>query len=185
MANIGLKDLFIAPITENEGVETYGTPERLAKAISADLSINVAQAVLYADDGADEVVNEFVDGDLKLMINDLTPQKQAKLLGQTLEGESVVYANEADLAPYFAVGFRAKKPGGKFKYVWLYKVKFGVPSESYKTKGESIEFTTPEITGKIIKNDKGDWKVDAVVAETDPIAAAWFTAVKEKTPAGP
>ncbi len=182
MANIGLKDLFVALVTEAETGDTYGAPERLAKAITADLSVNVAEAVLYADDGADVVVKEFVDGELKLVINDLVPAMQAKLLGQTIEDEKVIYANEADLAPYFAVGFRAKKPNGSYKYVWLYKVKFAIPGESYKTKGENIEFTTPEITGKIVKNNKGDWKVDAVLTESDPIATTWFTAVKEKTP---
>ena len=39
MATIGLDRLFYAPITEAEsGIETYGKPLQLAKAISADLS---------------------------------------------------------------------------------------------------------------------------------------------------
>ena len=56
MATIGLRDLYRAPITVGEdGEETYGTPVRMAKAISAEMSVEVAEAILYADDGADEV----------------------------------------------------------------------------------------------------------------------------------
>ena len=35
--------------------------------------------------------------------------------------------------------------------IWLYKVKFAIPDENYTTKGDSIEFTTPEIVGQFIK----------------------------------
>lgn len=49
MATIGLDRLHYAPITEDEnGEETYGTPVMLAKAISAELSIELAEATLYA-----------------------------------------------------------------------------------------------------------------------------------------
>ena len=52
MATIGLDKLFYAPITEDENEEeTYGTPVQLAKAISVELSVELAEAVLYADDG--------------------------------------------------------------------------------------------------------------------------------------
>ena len=43
MATIGLDRLYYAKITENDaGEETYGTPSQLAKAISADLSVELA-----------------------------------------------------------------------------------------------------------------------------------------------
>ena len=43
MATIGLDRLYYAKITENDaGEETYNTPEQLAKAISADLSVELA-----------------------------------------------------------------------------------------------------------------------------------------------
>jgi len=46
MATIGLDRLYYAKITENDaGEETYGTPSQLAKAISADLSVELAEAL--------------------------------------------------------------------------------------------------------------------------------------------
>ena len=83
MATIGLRDLYRAPITiGTDGAEEYGTPVRMAKAISAELSVEVAEAILYADDGADEVVKEFVSGEITLNVNDLLPADLAALLGQ-------------------------------------------------------------------------------------------------------
>ena len=67
MATIGLDKLYYAPITENaDGEETYGEPAVLAKAISAELSVELNEAILYADDGAAEVVKEFKSGTLTL-----------------------------------------------------------------------------------------------------------------------
>ena len=45
MATIGLDKLYYAPITEDEqGEETYGTPQVLAKAMTADLSVEIGRA---------------------------------------------------------------------------------------------------------------------------------------------
>ena len=170
MATIGLRDLYRAPITIGDGgVEEYGTPVKMAKAISAELSVEVAEAILYADDGADEVVKEFVSGELTLNVNDLLPADLAALLGQQQDDDMVVYGSDTDEPPYFAIGFRAKKAGGSYKYIWLYKVKFAIPSE----------FTTPEIVGQFIKRSDGLWKAEHVALPTESVAAAWFTTVRE------
>ena len=180
MATIGLRDLYRAPITIGDaGKEEYGSPVRMAKAISAELSVEVAEAILYADDGADEVVKEFVSGELTLNVNDLLPADLAALLGQTQDDDKVLYASENDDPPYMAIGFRAKKANGQYKYIWLYKVKFAIPSENYQTKGDSIEFTTPEIVGQFIKRSDGLWKAEHVAKPDDTIASGWFTSVRE------
>ena len=182
MATIGLRDLYRAPITiGTSGTEKYGTPVRMAKAISAELSVEVAEAILYADDGADEVVKEFVSGEITLNVNDLLPADLAALLGQKQDTDKVVYGSDSDEAPYTAIGFRAKKAGGTYKYIWLYKVKFAIPDENYTTKGDSIEFTTPEIVGQFIKRSDGLWKAEHVAEPTNSVATAWFTSVREPT----
>ena len=91
-----------------------------------------------------------------------------------------IYAGENDDPPYMAIGFRAKKANGMYKYIWLYKVKFAIPSESYQTKGDSIEFTTPEITGQFIKRPDGLWKAEHVALPTETAAQGWFTKVREQ-----
>lgn len=83
MATIGFDKLYYAPITEDTetGDETYGTPVMLAKAISAELSIELAEATLWADDGIAEIVKEFKSGKLTLSVDDIGKSVAAKLTG--------------------------------------------------------------------------------------------------------
>ena len=136
---------------------------------------------MYADDTLSESVTEFASGTLKLGIKDLTPEVLAELLGQAVDKNSVVWAGKEDEPPYVAVGFRAKKTGGKYRYVWLLKAKFKVPSEKYETKGESIKFNTPDIEASFTTRKKDNlWKADFVGTEESAAAKTWFTAVPEK-----
>ena len=148
MATIGLDRLYYAKITENDaGEETYGTPSQLAKAISADLSVELAEATLYADDGASEIVKEFKSGTLSLGIDDIGSTAASDLTGATIDKNKVLISASEDGGAPVAVGFRAKKSNGKYKYYWLYRVKFGIPATNLATKGDSITFSTPTIEG--------------------------------------
>lgn len=179
---LGLKDLFYSVVTEGEdGVEEYGTPKSLAGAITADLSVTTADGKLYVDDALSESVSEFAAALLKLGIDDLTPEVTAEILGQAVDANKVVWAGGDDEPPYIAVGFRAKKTGGKYKYIWLLKGRAKIPAEKYETKGESINFQTPEIEINFMRRKKdGNWKADFVGKPSEETAKKWFTAVPEK-----
>lgn len=180
MATIGLRDLYIAKVTEGADGETYDTPRRLAKLIKIEMKTEVAEGKLFADDGVDKIEKEFVSGELTINANDLASEDTAELLGQKQDDDMVVYGGESDDPAYFAVGFRAKKSGGKYRYVWLYKVKFKIPDESFETKGDGINFQTPTIVGEYIKRDKdGNWLADYTGVPTDAVASKWFTTVRE------
>ncbi|NCB92888.1 MAG: phage tail protein [Clostridia bacterium] len=179
---LGLRDLYYALITITEGVETYGIPKKMAEAISADLSVTTAEGTLYADDAVSESVKEFVKGTIKLGIKDLETDVLAEVLGQVVDDDQVVWAGDTDEPPFVAIGFRAKKTGGKYRYIWLQKVQFKVPTEKFATKGESITFNTPEIEGTFYKSvATGKWKADYTGLPTSAPAAAWFTKVKTYT----
>ena len=174
MATIGLDKLYYAPITEDEnGEETYGTPVQLAKAISAELSVELAEATLYADDGASEVVKEFKSGTLSLGVDDIGPSVASDLSGVTIDKNNVIIASSEDTTSPVAIGFRAKKSNGKYKYFWLYRVKFGIPASSLATKGDSITFSTPTIEGTIMRRNKPDgknnhpWKAEVTEGENN------------------
>ena len=168
MATIGLDKLFYAPITEAaNGDETYGTPVQLAKAISADLSVELAEATLYADDGASEVVKEFKSGTLSL---------------------KVIISTSEDTPLPVAIGFRAKRSNGKYRYFWLYRVKFGIPATNLATKGDSITFNTPTIEGTVMRRNKEDskgnhpWKAEVTDGESGVAATTitnWYKNVYE------
>lgn len=179
---LGLKDLYYAVITEGEdGAENYGTPKKMAGAMTADLSVTTADGKLYVDDMLSQAVSEFASGTLKLGIDDLTPEVTAEILGQDVDENEVVWAGGEDEPPYIAVGFRAKKTGGKYRYIWLLKCRAKVPAEKYETKGESINFQTPEIELDFMRREKdGNWKADYTGKPESDTAKSWFTSVPEK-----
>ena len=189
MATIGLDKLYYAIITEGTGgIETYGTPKVMAKAISAELAPQIAEATLYADDGAAENVKEFTSATFTLGVDDLASDVMADLLGVTVDQNGVVVSTPDDAAPYVAVGFRAKRSNGKYQYFWLYRVKFGVPNNTLATKGESITFNTPSIVGTVMRRNKADgngghpWKVDVVEGATgvdQTVIDGWYSDVYE------
>lgn len=181
---LGLRDLYYAVCTETEAdggvTEEYGAPKKMADIMTAELSVSTADATLYADDVLSESATEFSSGSLKLGIKDLTPEVLAECLGQLVDQNKVVWAGKDNEPPYIAIGFRAPKKGGKFRYVWLLKCKFKIPSEKYETKGESITFQTPEVEAIFtVRKKDGLWKADFVGLPTDTAATTWFTAVPE------
>ena len=97
MATIGLDKLYYAKITEaDNGDETYGTPTQLAKAMTAELSVELAEATLYADDGAAEVVKEFQSGTLPLGIDDIGVQVAQDLTGAKIDDNKVLISASED-----------------------------------------------------------------------------------------
>lgn len=191
MATIGLYKLFYSKITEDEnGEETYATPVPLAKAMTAELSIELAEATLYADDGASEIVKEFQSGTLTLGIDDIGTAVAEDLTGAKIDSNKVLISAGEDGGTPVAVGFRAKKSNGKYRYFWLYRVKFGIPATNLTTKGESIEFSTPSIEGTVTRRNKPysqgkhPWKAEVNEYDTavnSTTISNWYKQVYEPT----
>lgn len=186
MATIGLDKLYYATITDGSTGETYGTPALLAKAISADISIEINEATLYADDGQADAVKEFKSGTISLSIDDLGASVAAALIGATVDQKGVLVSTSEDAPNYVAIGFRAKMANGKYKYYWLYRVLFSIPATNLVTKGDSITFSTPTIEGTIFRRLKADegskhpWKAEVEEStSTATTIASWFTTVYE------
>ncbi len=192
MATIGLDKLYYADITEDdEGNETYGTPVQLAKAMSVDLSIELAEATLYADDGESEIVKEFKSGTLSLEVDNIGSTAASKLTGAAIDDNGVIISAGTDSPPPVAVGFRARMSNGNYKYYWLYRVIFGIPSTSLQTKGDSVSFSTPTIEGTVVcrnkvdSNNKHPWKAEVTeTSENSDIVSGWYDAVYEPVVSG-
>ncbi len=189
MATIGLDRLYYAKITEgSNGDETYETPKPLAKAITAELSVELAEATLYADDGAAEIIKEFQNGTLSLGIDDIGAAIASDLTGATIDDNKVLISTSEDGGDPVAIGFRAKKANGKYRYFWLYRVKFGIPATNLTTKGDSITFSTPTIEGTVLRRNKLDgqgkhpWKAEVNEGDegvSSEIITGWYTEVYE------
>ena len=186
MPTIGLKDLYYAPITQaTEGAdETFETPVKLAKVASADLSVENVSGQVYYDDALDDSREDFKDVKISLVVNDIGSAAAAALLGATADAKGGIAYSIEDKAPYVAIGFRSLKSDGSYRYVWLYKVKFSVPAEKFATKGSSITYNSPTITGvgKALDKKVNDrhlykYSVDSNSTGAETVVAGWFTAV--------
>ena len=92
----------------------------------------------------------------------------ADLLGHTKDAGGEIVDNVNDLAPYVGVGrvTRLMENGQqKFRATVLSLVKFSEPSEEDNTMGESVEFSTYELSGTMAIPANGIWRHRKVFAD--------------------
>lgn len=161
MAKIGLTNLIWSNLTEaSNGTPSYDGAKTLGKAVSANVSITNNSANLYADDALAESDTSFQTGTITCGVDEDADATFAPLLGHAITDQGEVTKNATDTAPWVGVGrIVTKMVSGIYYYKAevLLKVKFSEPSQDDTTKGESIEFSTPEIEGTIATLADGNW----------------------------
>lgn len=161
MARIGLNNFWYSHLTEAaDGTPSYDGATSLGKAVSANVSISNNSAALYADDVLAESDTSFQNGTITLGTDDDREATFADLLGHDISEEGEVTRNANDTAPWVGVARIIVKMVNNvklYKVELLYKVKFSEPSQDDQTKGESVEFSTPEIEGTIATLANGNW----------------------------
>lgn len=184
MAKIGLTNIWWGKLTESEdGAPKYDGAKSFGKAVSCKVSVTNNDATLYAEDALAESDKSFNSASVTLGISDDDDTVFAPILGHTVsegptnEGDMVRNAN--DVAPYVGLGrVITKMVNGTLKYKgeFLYKVKFSEPSQEDQTKGEKVDFKTPEIEGTASSLVSGDWSA-AKTFDSKDAAVTW---VKDK-----
>lgn len=160
MAGIGLKSFKYAKL--NEDGKTYGEVKTLAGAIECKVTLDLSEATLYADDTLKEQVSLFKSGTMTAGIDDDNDTVFAELLGKTVDEETGIVTSNVNDEPIY-VGFGhivPKMVSGvkKYKVEFFPKVKFKPFIADSKTKGDSLEFTTPSVEATIFENNNGDWE---------------------------
>ena len=177
MAQIGLTNLWYGILTEGaDGTPSYGGAKSFGKAVSAKVDVSTNDATLYADDTLAESDKSFKSAKVTLGVSDDDMTVFAEILGHkvaTPGGEMVRSAEDA--APWVGLGrVVTKMAAGKYVYKGelLYKVRFAEPSQEDKTKGDSVDFATPEIEGTAATLANGDWSA-AQQFDTKDAAVEW------------
>ena len=183
MAKVGLKNIYVAKIlTESESETTYDAPRKISKAMTANVTPNVNTATLYGDDQAQETIEELTDVTVEIGINDLDNEDYAYLLGKIVDANGGVLDNINDTAPYVALGYEVPLSNGGKRVTWLYKGKFGIPSDESTTKQGSPSFQTPTISATFLPREDGNWRYRVESNENNAtVISNWFTAVQEKS----
>lgn len=184
MARIGLLKPRVAKYNNTNGTVTYSDGQILAKAIEHDLALNNADPViLYADDGAAESVGGFSSGTLTLTVDELPIAEAGLIYGITPEDvttpEGTVLTFDDNMAPpdlgYGVIVPVIRNNARSFMAVLLRKVKFAIPGDTFTTKGETIEFQTPQLTATVMRDDTAThaWRKWATFA-TEAAADTWL-----------
>lgn len=191
MAKIGLTNIWWSELTEgSDGTPTYKGAQTFGKAVSCKVDVTNNDATLYAEDSLAESDKSFNSAKVTLGVADDDDTIFAPILGHKVSeagsdgkgGEMVRNAN--DVAPYIGLGrVITKMVNGVIKYKgeFMYKVKFSEPSQDDTTKGEKVDFKTPEIEGTASSLANGDWSA-AKTFDTKDAAVSW---VKDKLKATP
>ena len=188
MAYIGLTTPIFALGNYASATPTYSKGFVCGKAMNTDIDPQYAEGSLYGDNSQAEYDNEFKHANITLGTTSLPTQAEEVLYGHTVaEDNKEITDSAGDEANYVGMGVvTQEKVDGESKYVamWMYKVKFQGGKESFKTKGDNIEYQTPSISGKAIALDKADskgkkpWR-DRKIFDTEAEAITWL-----KTKAG-
>ena len=157
MAFIGLRHPVYARITEFEdgAMPCYAVPVVAGRAIQANVTKTHNNTPLYADDIIDEDDNSITGMTLTVGLNDLDDEKRRWLLGDIMsyeQGVGNLFDEGGDGAAPVGFGYiRVRRVQGEEKYqaVWYWSVLFSEDAEESQTKGESIEWKTPTITGRV------------------------------------
>ena len=183
MAQVGVSKLFYAAYAVNQGTVSYSSGASLAKAVNVDIAPESGDAIkFYADNAVAETAAVFTGGTLTLDIDSLSAAVAAALLGLTVatvttpSGSEIAYKSGA-VAPYVGVGCIFKNIiGGSEAWmgVVLTKVQFQAPELNQATQGETMEFTAPQLTATIMRDDSSDavWKYEGYFT-TEANAESW------------
>lgn len=200
MAGIGLSRPIIAKYNNVGGSVSYTGACLLGRATELSVDLNdQASNILYADNSPAENDAQFSGGTMTITTDELRPQALIAALGVikqvitgvsgvTTPGASWLINNDNQSVPYLGFGAIAMRQiNNKIYYVGIIldKIQFANPNDAITTKGESIEWQTPQLTGTLFRSDKPshDWRRVTSLLSTEDEAFAALCAYLGTTPA--
>lgn len=152
----GLKDIYVAEVTANNGTTyTTGTPQKLARALSAKVTDKFTQEKVYSDDNVEEIVEQYEGTEIDFSVNTLAPQDYAMLF-ENLFKHGFLLKAAGDGSKEIAIGWRAKKRNGKYEFTWYYCGKLERPDMNYETQEDKVKTQTAGLKGNFYARTKED-----------------------------
>jgi len=155
---IGLRDFRFAPLlTDTKGLDgkyniTYGPIVPIVGLRNATIDVETNSVDIVGDDRIMDTIMEAKSINLTVETVDLPNHIRAMLQGQTVSMvNGVITVNTDDKPIDVAVGFKSQKRNKTgFRRVWLLKGKLQPISDSYQTKGDTIEPKYNNLTFRFI-----------------------------------
>ncbi len=174
MANFGLSKPWMAKY--NPETDTYTGGFKCGKAISTSVTPAFNEAPLFADNQQTENIREFKNANVTLGVDRLPLEASEVVFGHEVGKEGEEISRTEDSANYVGYCFiTAEMLDGvrKYRACLLRKVKFQEGEESYETKGDSIAFKTPSLSGVAMGTNKTDWRIKSPYFDTEEEADEW------------
>lgn len=143
----GVDNLVYAPVLIDD-IDQFvcGTVKPLSHVAEIGRTTATNSETHYYDNNPLIVINSTGADEIKLTIVPLDLETQGEITGQEYDSVSGSLI-EGEIEPrYFAIGYRTKGTDGKYRYVWRYKGKFGVPDETNATENDGTDTNNTELT---------------------------------------
>ncbi len=179
MPNFGLSHPWIAKLNTQTG--QYSDAFRCGKAVNTTVTPNYGQGSMYADDQQTEEVTEFKNAGVDLGVDTLPIKAGEVMFGHTVSEDGEETSNVSDSGAYVGYGFTTTEMTNgikKYRACLLKKVKFTEGAESYTTKGDSITFSNPTLSGTAMAIGVGEkpevWRIKSPKFNTNKEADDWI-----------
>ena len=154
--------MIIPILSETNSATEYGNGEWLDRLMRVKVSPEYDTPTVYADDGVAEQMNLFKNAAVELGTTTIPRRVEPIIFGNTYdESKQSVSDKEDDTGSFCGFAFFVcERIENKDVYVvhFLKKVRFKMPADEFETKGETISFKTPVITGTAYADKSGEWR---------------------------
>lgn len=177
MPKVGLSNFMYAQYDNNQGTVSYSGGGSMGEAVNVSVSVTANNNEFYADNHVSEVDKSFQSGTVSCTTKDLTQTVSKAMLGlheealgeidgiTDTEVKELIY-DDQQVTPSLGMGFiETHLNGGVYSYraIMLCRVAFDIPADEVNTRGESIEWQTPTVSGTIMRSEEPHhrWKQEA------------------------
>lgn len=181
MAFKGLRRQGYCPYTvdrdkDGNEVENLGTGKVLPQVMKFSASPTSDTTTIYGDDAVAEEEVAQGNGGLTVDTANLSLEDQAALCGHRYSETEGMVCADGDVAPFcrcasLVPGVLRKKPF--YRVVTYLRVSFAPVNDDYETRGKTISYKTPTLSGSFYPNCDREWK-DVREFEDAAAALAYF-----------
>lgn len=187
---VGVDNLYYALVTQDDSSGyVAGTPAYLAPAMNISVKPKTNSKVQYADNQPFDSLSSEGESEADVEITGLPTDIQATLLGKVFDAVAGQYYDNGGTPPYVAVGYRAKKSGGGYKYYWYLKCQFSPFDEETATETDTPDPKSTKLKLRALRTVK-TFQLSASVTDTVKrvvgddstaaftLSATWFNSVR-------
>ncbi len=185
---VGADKVYYALVTQDDA-DGYvaDTPSYLAPVMTISHTPKVNSKVQYADNQAYDAATAEGETEMEIELTGMSLATQAILTGKVYDAASGRMFDNGGTPPYVAIGFRAKRSGGGYRYFWYLKCTPQAPAEEAASETDTPEFKSSKLKLTAIRTiyqwDLGDItdSVKRVVGDDEDnsfVATTWYDDVQ-------